>query len=321
MLKIYTIQQQELVEEKIENGFANFDNIVWIDIIEPTEEEKCRIEDQFSVSIPNIFEIDDIEVSRRFYYDENKIHYLTAYMFSSDEDNNFKSNSVRFILLESCLITVRYADITSFSNIGNVIFNHDKTYSEQILISLLKSSIYHFADILEQIGFNIDTQTKDILMPNKDNNIKKDFRLTLQNIGRNGDLTAKAREGLISVNRLLTYIIQDHLTFHQQIKSQMTVLSKDIAALNDHTFFLSNQINFLLEATLGMINIEQNIAIKVFSVASMIFLPPTLIASAYGMNFLHLPGLAFKHGYLVAMFLMVLSAWIPYKYFKKHGWF
>jgi magnesium transporter len=316
MIKIYTSKNEQLLEKTS----VGFENAVWIDIINPTQEEEWLIENHFNVSVPSITEIDDIEVSRRF-YSENKIHYLTAYMFSVDNNNQFKSNSVRFILLGSSLITVRYSEINSFLELKNLVLHGDKEDNEQVLLALLKSSIYHFADILEQIGFNIDIQTKNILTKKEDGNIKNDFRVTLQNIGSNGDLTAKAREGLISINRLLTYIIQDHTSFHSQLKSQMTILGKDIAALNDHTFFLSNQINFLLEATLGMINIEQNIAIKVFSVASMIFLPPTLIASIYGMNFTYIPGLSSKHGYIIAASLMVLSAYIPYKYFKKHGWF
>ena len=316
MIKIYTSKNDQLLEKTS----VGFENAVWVDIINPTQEEEWLIENHFNVSVPSITEIDDIEVSRRF-YSESKIHYLTAYMFSVDDRSQFKSNSVRFILLESSLITVRYSEINSFLELKNLVLHGDKEDNEQVLLALLKSSIYHFADILEQIGFNIDIQTKNILTKKEDGNIKNDFRGTLQNIGSNGDLTAKAREGLISINRLLTYIIQDHTSFHTQLKSQMTILGKDIAALNDHTFFLSNQINFLLEATLGMINIEQNIAIKVFSVASMIFLPPTLIASIYGMNFTYIPGLSFKHGYIIAASLMVLSAYIPYKYFKKHGWF
>lgn len=319
MIKIYVLEDEHLVEEQHASGIIKFDNAAWIDIANPTQEEEWLIENHFGIAIPNITEIDDIEVSRRL-YSENETHYLTAYILSSGEAEHFQSNSVRFILLNSVLITVRYVEIGSFTEIQNLIVQQSKYSSEQVLLCLLKSAMYHFADILEQIGFNIDLQTKSILNPKADANIKNDFRIILQNIGRNGDATSKAREGLISINRLITYIIQDQ-DFSDILKDQMAILAKDINALNDHTFFLSNQINFLLEATLGMINIEQNIAIKVFSVASMMFLPPTLIASAYGMNFAHIPGLHWKYGYIIVMILMIVSSYLPYKYFRKRGWF
>ncbi len=320
MIKIYALQDGYLTERQSIEGIIKFEETVWIDIKEPTEEEETIMLKNFNITLPNIIEIDDIEVSRRL-HSEDGIHYLTAYMLSSEEAGYFQSNSVRFILIKSILITVRYVEIDLFNQVQNIFLPYNPESGHQVLLALLKSSIYHFADVLEQIGFNIELQTKSILNTKSDANIKDDFRAILQHVSRSGDSTSKAREGLISINRLITYITQEQ-TFSIAIKSQISIMAKDISALNDHTFFLSNQINFLLDATLGMINIEQNVAIKVFSIASTMLLPPTLIAGIYGMNFIHhIPGSEWRYGFLFALFLMAVSSYLPYKYFKKRGWF
>ena len=143
----------------------------------------------------------------------------------------------------------------------------------------------------------------------------------MQQIGANGDLNTKARESLLTFNRLMGYFTQtvsSRIDNEDQIR--LASLIKDIASLNDHANFLSTKINFLLDATLGLVNIEQNNIIKIFSVAAVIFLPPTLIASIYGMNFHFIPELSWKYGYLFSIFLIILAAWFPYKYFKYRKW-
>ena len=319
-MKLYNLEEGYLVEKNVTEDII-LDDTVWIDITNPSLKEKSLIETKFNIIIPTAAEIDDLEVSRRLYGEEDT-HYMTAYILSSDDlGNYFESNSVRFILVQSILITVRFTEINPFIDVTKLEISEEESTGERVLLFLLRCIIYHFGDILEQISFAIESQTKSILHNNPANRGKKDdFRAILQNISTSGDVTSKAREGLISINRMITYIVQDEI-FSKSLISQMTILAKDINALNDHTFFLSNQVNFLLEATLGLINIEQNISIRIFSMASMMFLPPTLIASVYGMNFSHIPGLSFKYGYIIAMFLMFLSAYIPYSYFKRKGWF
>lgn len=143
----------------------------------------------------------------------------------------------------------------------------------------------------------------------------------MQQMGVNGDLNTKARESLVTFNRLITFFNQTaNARIDAEGQLRLASLSKDIASLSDHANFVSNKVNFLLDATLGLVNIEQNNIIKIFSVAAVIFLPPTLIASIYGMNFQFVPALTWKWGYAFSLVLMALSSWLPYKYFKYKKW-
>ena len=152
--------------------------------------------------------------------------------------------------------------------------------------------------------------------------ISRDYQEILKRIGRKGDLNSKSRESLVSIGRLLSFVTQklDSRPVDPQVKAQLATIAHDAHALTDHASFLSNKINFLLDATLGMINIEQNAIIKIFSVAAVVFLPPTLIASIYGMNFRLMPELGWHLGYPLALVLMVISAILPWWYFKRRGW-
>ena len=143
----------------------------------------------------------------------------------------------------------------------------------------------------------------------------------MERIGRNGDLLSKARESLVSLSRLLTFVQQSgSVTLPHEVRNRYRNVSRDAVALSDHASFVSSKVSFLLDATLGLINIEQNAIIKIFSVAAVVFLPPTLVASVYGMNFDYMPELQLAWGYPVAVALMVLSAVLPYLYFKRRGW-
>jgi magnesium transporter len=149
----------------------------------------------------------------------------------------------------------------------------------------------------------------------------RDFQKILSRLGRAGDLASKVRESLVSLGRLLAFAIQGTQARGRKTGSaRLKTIGRDVASLSDYAAFLNNKVGFLLDATLGMINIEQNAIIKIFSVAAVVFLPPTLIASIYGMNFAHMPELGWPLGYPLALALMVVSAILPYLYFKRRGW-
>ena len=143
----------------------------------------------------------------------------------------------------------------------------------------------------------------------------------MERIGRDGDLTSKARESLVTLGRQLTFIQQAQaIQIPKELLPRYRSMSRDVLALSDHASFLANKSSFMLQATLGLINIEQNNIIKIFSVAAAVFLPPTLIASIYGMNFRFMPELDFHLGYPLALFLILISAVLPYIYFRRRGW-
>ncbi len=294
---------------------------VWIDIICPTREEELIVEEVTKISIPAREEMSEIELSSRLYKDKN-ILYMTASMIAQAESPEPKFDSVSFILTKKKLITVRYIEPTAFKLFSLQIqkFYISTHNSDDVLIDLLDATIDRLADILELVARRIDEHSKMIFRTQK-NDQASDYLTIMQQIGTNGDLTTKTRESLMSFSRLLQFFSQTaigRLDSEDQLK--LKALVNDVVALSDHADFLSNKIIFLLEATLGMIGIEQNNIIKIFSVAAVIFLPPTLIASIYGMNFHNIPELSLKYGYEFAIILMLLAAFVPYKFFKRKKW-
>jgi len=325
MILIYYFQNNTLNKAPLEINQPIPENALWIDLINPTKEEENFIENTLNIEIPNPEEISQIQVSSCFYC-ENSAYYLTAKMSTQLIDEEITVEGITFILKDKILITTRYFEPQSFKYISSQInkFSPDKLKPIKILINLLESAVYYVSDVLEKVGKDINNQTSLIFRSKqKLTKISKkyDFKTLLKQIGNSGDTVAKTRESLLSINRLLNYIrSHEEISLDSNYTEHLSTLIQDIAALNDHASFLSNKINFLLDATLGMINIEQNNIIKIFSVAAVAFLPPTLIASIYGMNFEFMPELHWKFGYPFAFGLMLFSAWVPFRFFKKKGW-
>jgi magnesium transporter len=149
---------------------------------------------------------------------------------------------------------------------------------------------------------------------------QRDFRKVLERVGQGGELIAKTRESLVSLSRLLSYVQQSPLQISSEVRNRYRTLARDVVAMSDHASFLGTNLNFLLDATLGMINIDQNNILKIFSVVTVFLLPPSVIAGIYGMNFQHIPWLDQQWGFYAALGLMVLSAIVPYLVFKRRGW-
>jgi magnesium transporter len=295
----------------------------WIDILDPTPEEEKLVEAASGLNVPTREEMREIEISSRLYKENNAL-FMTASILVNSGSLEPKIDVITFILTPSQLITLRYLKPQAFTNfIANMArFEVGLHPAVDVLFGLLEAFIDRLADILEQVGHSLDNYSQIIFRPNPQKNSKKkiNFQKILQDIGADGDISAKARESLLTFNRLLSYLPQSQETRFEELQAQLLILNKDILALSDHTNFLSNQVSFLLNGALGMINIEQSNIIRIFTIAAVIFLPPTLVASIYGMNFQYMPELHWHLGYPLALAIMVLSGWIPYKYFKKRRW-
>lgn len=294
---------------------------VWIDMLSPSKEEEHQIEQCINLNVPSRAEMVEIELSSRLYKEDGTL-FMTATMIAYSDSNTPKLDPVTFVLTSNQLITIRYIEPLSFKLFILHLKKLDiaRRDATTLLIELLDASVDRLADILELVGTRLDTYSQTIFQGNAPA-VKLDYRQLMQQIGSNGDLNTKARESLISFNRLISFFEQTaDARIDNEGKMRLKSLHKDIVSLSDHADFLSNKVNFLLDATLGMVSIEQNNIIKIFSVAAVIFLPPTLIASIYGMNFDAMPELSWKYGYLVSLSLMSLGAWLPYKYFKHKKW-
>jgi magnesium transporter len=317
-----------VVKEKLELHEVTAENqsllkdALWIDMLSPTKEEERLVEESLILELPTRDEMVEIEVSSRL-YKESGVVFMTAAMIAQSDSPDPKLDPVTFVLAQQQLVTIRYIEPQSFKLIISHLkkLEHSQHNAIGIFIELLDATVDRLADILELVGRRLDDYSKTIFRPQEHNEERLDYRHLLQQIGANGELNTKARESLVTFNRLLTFFGQSYGSrLDEETLQRLSMLGKDISSLSDHANFLSSKVNFLLDATLGLVNIEQNNIIKIFSVAAVIFLPPTLIASIYGMNFQFMPELNWKYGYIFSIGLIMVAAWLPYKYFKYRKW-
>ncbi len=327
MLKLYLMKNDTIEAVSAEEVKDHLSQLVWVDLFSPTSDEEHFVEELLATSIPTRDEMQEIELSSRLYQKSGSV-YATATIVTQADTPEPETHDITFVLSNQCLITIRYSDPQPFKVfLGRSSVISVETYQgNTVLTGLMEAIVDRMADILENIGHNIDDMTKKIFRPHLLNaearsKEKPDLEDMLRQVGLRGDLISKTRESLVSVSRLLGFISQtSYFKTDSEESNRIFTLLRDIQALSDHASFLVNKVNFLLDATLGMISIEQNAIIKIFSVAAVVFLPPTLVASMYGMNFDIIPELKWDFGYPFAIALMVLSAYLPYKFFSRKGW-
>jgi len=274
--------------------------------------------------VPTHEEQQEIEVSSRL-YQENGAQFMTATLILHSEQSEIKTMPVTFILTGHRLVTVRYAEPRAFAIYAERCNRSeaDLRNGAVVLTGLLETIIDRLADFIERVQAEVDSLSHSVFEV-KGGSVTRQrrFDVLLKSIGREGEVTSKARESAHSLGRLLTYFahtVQERKE-GKALQSRIRTAARDVNSLTDHVSFLSSKIIFLLDATLGMINIQQADIIKIFSVAAVVFLPPTLIASIYGMNFRNMPELDWWLGYPLAIGLMVVCAVLPYLYFKRRGW-
>lgn len=296
---------------------------VWVDLLEPTSSEERAVERLLAIDVPSREEMREIETSNRL-YEENGTLYMTATVVTKIDTDRPESAAVTFILSHNRLITNRYVDPLPFRRFIAYAERHPAaaTTAPGLLAGLLESIIERTADVLERVGAGIDDLSASVFAPeSKTPSQGRNLRAVMERIGRDGDLTSKARESLVTLARQLTFIQQSTVVqMPNELRARYRSMSRDVLALADHASFVANKSSFMLQATLGLINIEQNNIIKIFSVAAAVFLPPTLIASIYGMNFHFMPELEWPLGYPLALGLILVSAVLPYFYFRRRGW-
>lgn len=299
------------------------DRTVWIDLLSPTKEQELAVEAYLGTSIPTHEEMSEIEVSNRL-YQENDAQFMTATMLTKVNTNTPEIHAATFIVTHHILVTVRYIDTTSFKRFATHLLKQPAKHHDgsTLLLELLDSIVNRTADILERVDRDINSLSRDIFNNNgeQSKNQPDRYQHILSRIGRCGDLTSKTHESLVTLGRIAAFAAHNKKMALPENDAALVAIRKDIMGLTDHGTYLTGKVNFLLDATLGMISIEQNGTIKIFSVASVVFLPPTLIASIYGMNFKWIPELEWGFGYFMAIALMVLSAVLPYAYFKHRKW-
>jgi magnesium transporter len=300
------------------------ESAVWIDLVNPSPGEDKLIERRLGIAIPTREEMQEIEVSSRL-YTEHHARFMTATLMCNSDTVVPKTTAVTFILARNRLVTVRYDDPRPFSIVSNKLTRvcPQGVNGETVLLELLDAVIDREADLLERIGMDVDQVSHDIFDPHdKGTAQEKSYTDTLKVIGSKGDLTSKVRESLVSLGRLLLFLANEAegMRWLKDVRLQLVSMQRDVQSLSDHATYLTNKITFLLDALLGVVTLEQNNVIKIFSIAAVVLLPPTLVATIYGMNFKNMPELDWKYGYPLALVLMVIAAVVPYFIFKWKKW-
>ncbi len=323
MLSAYVQRGTALERIPIDADHTPPEDAVWIDMTTPTVGEDKVVEKLVGIAIPTREEMQEIEVSSRLYV-ENNARYMTATLMCQSDTATPKTTAVTFILGAHRLVTVRYDDPRPFAIVEHKLARQcqAKVTGESVLMDLLDAVIDRSADILERIGAEVDQISHSIFEPDEDVD-PPSYNEVMKALGRKGDLTSKVRESQVSIGRMLLFLANEaeNLKWPKDTRLQLQSMQRDVISLSDHATYLSNKITFLLDALLGVVSIQQNDIIKIFSIAAVIFMPPTLIASIYGMNFhQNMIELDWAYGYPFALVLMVIAAVVPILIFRWKKW-
>ncbi|MBX2806436.1 MAG: magnesium transporter CorA family protein [Hyphomicrobiales bacterium] len=317
MITAYVQRNGTMTPMAIQHGQPIPPEATWIDLFAPTKDEEALAEEALAIELPTKEEMSEIEISSRL-YQENGAFFMTATVMTQVEAGDPATEPFTFVLIGRRLVTIRYANPMPFRAFTAQVQRQAELAGtgEIIMIGLLDAIIDRIADVLEKVQRDMNSISRTIFSRQK-----TDYEEVLRKIGLSEGLNSRARESLVSIGRVLSFLSRpNEVKPHKVLARSLKTLSRDVISLSDHSSFLANNITFLLDATLGMSNIEQTGVIKIFSVMSVLFLPPTLIASIYGMNFQTMPELALKYGYPVSLILMIIAGILPYWYFKRRGW-
>jgi magnesium transporter len=324
MFSVFVPSESSLKKAVIEDLSTLPENAVWIDLVNPSAAEDKAVERLAGIAIPTREDMQEIEISSRLYI-ENGARYMTATLMCHSDTDMPRTTAVTFILGDHRLVTVRYDLPKPFALVEAKLGRSctPAITGEMVLMELLDAVIDRCADILERCGSEIDQVSHDIFEPESERHgHAKQYSQILISIGRKGDLTSKVRESLVSIGRVVTFLsaVVEGVKWSKDMREQLKTMQRDVASLTDHASYLSSKITFVLDAMLGVVNLEQNNIIKLFSVMAVVLMPPTLIASVYGMNFKVMPELEWVHGYPMALVMMLIAAIVPYWIFKFKKW-
>lgn len=324
MLKAYRSRGTQL--EAMDLQSSHLGEALWIDLEAPTRAEEDLVEVALGIGIPTHEDMQEIEVSSR-YYREGAAHFLTVQVLATQSERETEIGPVTFVLLPDRLVSVHYHHPGSFTYFADWAARHDQPLANGVdaLLGLLEAVVDRLADILEGEARKLDALSKAIFAAHRPAGRSETLGVVLQRIGRVEDLNGKARESLATLQRLVGYLSLGSGGAGPLILTEVggrtaRTMAEDIRSLREVAATQAEKTRFLLDATLGVINIRQSDIIKIFSVVAFVFLPPTLIASSYGMNFKGMPELSWTWGYPMALGLMALSAFVPWAIFRWKKW-
>ena len=298
-------------------------NPLWIDLYRPTAEEDSKCETHLGIDIPTRSDINYVEPAGSLYASQGS-RYLSAKMIH-DAEGSTSSSSVIFILTSTAIVTVRYHDYVAFNLFARRLADADaeSISPEAILAGLINTLVDWTAQQIDLSGHQLDeVSTKIFGINDTSRNHNSLFKAALGELGQQSKRISDIRESLVSLERVLLFLAPDYQSSRvpAQLRDDVRATLRDLQSLEEHATFQTQKVQFLLDTTMGLINLEQSHIIKLFSVLAVIFMPPTLIASIYGMNFKNLPELDWSYGYPIALALMAASSGLLYLYFRRKRW-
>ncbi len=315
MITIYLKSYNKIVRDADTKIFdeLGYDDILWIDMLNPSIKERKGVEEFMELSLQTQQQIEEIESSSRYSESEKAVYCNTNFLIA--DNNDFEIEAVSFVISDGVLISERGCDLRTFSEAAKRLQVNFSSYptGAHILMSLLEARIDMDADMVESVSRKVTTVSKQLSL---DTNVDAD---TLRMINTLQDSCMVLRENIFDRQRVVSSILRSD-RFPNDIYPRLTIMIKDIGSLLSHADFNLNRLDYLQDTTMGLINIEQNNITKIFTIVSVFFMPPTLIASIYGMNFSQMPFLSSKYGYTLTILLMVLTAAVTYFYLKRKKW-
>ncbi|HGO5815250.1 TPA: magnesium/cobalt transporter CorA [Mannheimia haemolytica] len=316
MIRAFALDNARLISVDETNPNL-LNDAIWIDLIDPSEAERSVLENRLDQTLAEERELEDLEASARFFEDEDGLH-LHSFFYCLDDDDYADIATVAFTIRDGRLFTLRDRDLPAF-RLYRMRSRREKLIDSnayELLLDLFETKIEQLADVIEEVYADLEQLSRVILDGKQENG---NFNDALSRLTEFEDASSKVRLCLMDSQRALSFLLRKTRLPNNQLEQARDIM-RDIESLQPHNESLFQKVNFLMQAAMGYINIEQNRIMKLFSVFSVMFLPATLVSSIYGMNFEFMPELHFKYGYPMALSLMIIVASVPYLYFKRKGW-
>ncbi len=314
MLNAFTLSNGRLSQIHLEQKDLRSGHPIWIDLVAPSAEERQRVEQTFGLTLPRPEHLRDIEASARFYEEGGELHLRSDFLLG--KESHSRSVTVAFVLYNGTLFSVHEEDLPVFQQLRLHTHAGDVENCNDVLVDLYSADVEYSADALEEVYADLGHVSRKVLNTKLSD---KDAAAVLASVAQAEHLNSRIRRNVMDTRRAVSFLMRSKLLTPGQLEEARQVM-QDIDSLDGHTAFLFDKINFLMDATVGFININQNKIVRLFSVVSVTMLPPVLIASIYGMNFEHMPELSWAMGYPFALLLMALSVLMPFWLFQRKGW-
>ena len=315
MIRVFYKRQNAVLKVKSISDLDSLENLIWIDLQNASNEEISDVEENFDLKFQSRQEQLEIESSSRYFETDDEIIANSNFLQYGDGGDSFLSHAVSFILQDEMLFTYREADLSSFADCVRIIKASGKSFhtGKQIMATLLETGVDNDADLLESLARQVSSLGREIALDRK-----PDEGLIFQ-INRLQEMTMALRQNSVDKQRVLSAILKSR-EFEGEDYERLRIVIKDINSLIEHTNFNFERLEYFQDTFMSLVNIEQNQIIKIFTLASVIFMPPTLIASIYGMNLRNYPDNQWEYGFAFAIGLMVLSSTLTILFFKRRNW-